>query len=288
MYLDVEKSNKIVIFNKKTIMKKAIFFFALLSTMHIMSQNVKRVQVNGRIIVESNDISGITIYNMSSNKGAITNENGEFKLRVALDDLIEVSALQYQNINFKVNEAIIQSKTMKLFLIEEIYKLEEIIVSTKGLSGNLNIDISNTNVFKPKLDALYFGIKHSDDFDFKDDYKSKVKNVTLNSERQTMINGLNIVNVVDQLLLPLFRSKVADKKESGIPEVPIESIKYYFGSAFLVDNFNIPSHRVEEFIRFVESRGFNFSLLNYGKEMEFLELLNKKSVEFSSLNEKKQ
>lgn len=269
-------------------MKKAIFFFALLSTMHNMSQNVKRVQVNGRIIVESNDISGITIYNMSSNKGAITNENGEFKLRVGLDDLIEVSALQYQNLNFKINEAIIQSKTMKLFLIEEIYKLEEIVVSTKGLSGNLNIDISNTNVFKPKLDALYFGIKHSDDFEFKDDYKSKVKNVTLNSERQTMINGLNIVNVVDQLLLPLFRSKVADKKESGIPDVPIESIKYYFGSEFLVDNFNIPSHRVEEFIRFVESKDFNFSLLNYGKEMEFLELLNQKSVEFSSLNEKKQ
>ena len=268
-------------------MKKAIFFFALLSTMHVMSQNVRRVQVNGRIIVESNDISGITIYNMSSNKGAITNENGEFKLRVALDDLIEVSALQYQNLNFKVNEAIIQSKTMKLFLIEEIYKLEEIVVSTKGLSGNLNIDIPNANAFKPKLNALYFGIKHRDDFDFKDDYKSKVKNMALNSERQTMINGLNIVNVVDQLLLPLFRSKVADKKKSGIPEVPVESIKYYFGSEFLVDNFNISSHRVEEFIRFVESKDFDFSLLNYGKEMEFLELLNKKSVAFLSLNEKK-
>ncbi|MDO5979914.1 carboxypeptidase-like regulatory domain-containing protein [Flavivirga spongiicola] len=265
-------------------MKKIIFFFALLSTMHILSQNVKRVQVSGKIIVESNDISGITIFNISSNKGVITDENGEFKLRVAANDLIEVSALQYQNINFKVNEAITESKSMKLFLIEEVYKLEEIVVSTKGLSGNLNTDIKKTNIFKPKLDALYFGIKHSDDFDFKDDYKSKVKNIGMNSQRQTMINGLNIVNVVDQLLLPLFRSKVSNKKESGIPDVPVESIKYYFGSEFLVDNFNIPDHRVEEFIRFVESKDFNFSLLNYGKEMEFLELLNKKSVEFLSLN----
>ncbi len=269
-------------------MKKTIFFFVLLSTMHITSQNIKRVQVNGKIIVESSDISGITIFNRSSNKGTVTDENGSFKLQIGLDDLIEVSALQYQNLNFKVNEAIIKSKTMKLFLIEEVYKLEEIVVSSKGLSGNLKTDIQDTNVFKPKLDALYFGIKHSDDFDFKDDYKSKAKNITLNSENQTMINGLNIVNVVDQLLLPLFRSEVADKKELGIPDVPVESIKYYFGSAFLVDNFNIPSHRVEEFIRFVESKDFDFSLLNYGKEMEFLELLNKKSVAFLSSNNKNQ
>ena len=93
-------------------------------------------------------------------------------------------------------------------------------------------------------------------------------------------NGLNIVNVVDQLLLPLFRSEVQDKKEIGIPEVPIESIKYYFGSEFLIDNFNIPEHRVEEFIRYVESDNFDFNLLNYGKEMEFLELIYHKSFQF--------
>ncbi|MDO5971630.1 hypothetical protein Q4Q35_17645 [Flavivirga aquimarina] len=269
-------------------MKKAIYFFTLLSAMQIMSQNIKRAPVNGRIIVESSDISGITIYNISSNKGTITNEKGEFMLLVALDDLIEVSALQYENISFRVNEAIIKSKTIKLFLFEEVYKLDEIVVSSKGLSGNLNTDVDNTDFFEPKLDALYFGIKHSDDFGFKDDYMSKTKNITMNSERQTMINGLNIVNVVDQLLLPLFRSKVINKKESGIPDIPVESIKYYFGSEFLVDNFNIPNHRVEEFIRFVESNDFDFSLLNYGKEMDFLELLNKKSIEFLRLNKKKQ
>ncbi|GAA3609962.1 carboxypeptidase-like regulatory domain-containing protein [Flavivirga amylovorans] len=267
-------------------MKKAIFFLVLLSTMHMISQNANRVKVSGKIIVESSDISGITIYNVSSNKGVITDENGEFKLRVALDDLIEVSALQYQNINFKVNKAIIESKKIKLFLIEEIYKLEEIVVSSKGLSGNLNTDIDNTEVFKPKLDALYFGIKHSDDFDFRADNRSESTNI-VKTEHLAMVNGLNIVNVVDQLLLPLFRSEVADKKELGIPDVPVESIKYYFGSEFLVDNFNIPSHRVEDFIRFVERKGFDFSLLNYGKEMEFLELLNKKSLEFLSLHEKK-
>lgn len=261
-------------------MKKFILFLTFLASINAISQNINRVEVSGKIIVEGSDISGITIFNTSSNTGTITDEKGEFKLKVSLKDNIEVSALQYQNIRFEVNEAIIKSKKMKLFLIEEINKLDEIIVFTKGLSGNLNIDLEATTAFKPKLDALYFGVKHSKEYDFEKDYKSEVKNITVDRQHQAMVNGLNIVNVVDQLLLPLFRSGVKDKKKAGVPDVPIEAIKYYFGSEFLVDNFNIPEHRVEEFIRFVQNDDFDFSLLNYGKEMEFLEFLNNKSVDF--------
>ena len=73
---------------------------------------------------------------------------------------------------------------------------------------------------------------------------------------------------------------MSDKKTVQVPDVPIESIKYYFGSEFLMDNFNIPEHRVEDFIQYVQADGFDFSLLNYGNEMEFLELLNQKSKTF--------
>lgn len=261
-------------------MKRFLFVLALVFSISAISQTITRIEVSGKIIVEGSDISGITIFNTSSNSGTITDDNGEFKLKVGLNDKIEVSALQYQNISFKVNEAIMQSKKMKLFLIEEINKLDEVIVFTKGLSGNLNTDLEATQPFKPQLDALYFGVKNSREYDFETDYKSEVNNVTVDRQHLPMVNGLNIVNVVDQLLLPLFRSEVKDKKKAGVPDVPIESIKYYFGSEFLVDNFKIPEHRVEEFIRYVESDDFDFSLLNYGKEMEFLELLNTKSIAF--------
>ena len=261
-------------------MKKIILILTLTVSFSAVTQNIKRIDVSGKIIVEGSDISGITIFNTSSNTGTITDENGAFKIQVAENDIIEVSALQYQNIKFTVNQAIINSKKMKLFLIEEINKLDEVIVRTKGLTGNLGADVSGSKSFNPQLDALYFGVKHSSEYDFEIDEKTEVSNLGQNYQQQHMVNGLNIVNVVDQLLLPLFRSEVTDKKKAGVPDVPIESIKYYFGSEFLVDNFNIPEHRVQEFIQFVESDNFDYALLNYGKEMEFLELLNKKSVDF--------
>ena len=260
----------------------SMFFFAIVLavTVRLSAQDIGRTMVNGRIVVEHSDISGITIFNASSNTGTITDSNGAFKLAVALNDIIEVSALQFQNLNFRVNEAIVASKNMKIFLIEEINKLDEIIVKTKGLTGNLNTDIIDAKTFNPKLDALYFGVKHSSEYNFETDYKTQVVNIGDDVERNRFYNGLNIKNVVDQLLLPIFRSGAKNKTETNIPAVPAKAIKYYFASEFLEDNFNIPENRVEDFIAYVEAGNFDFTLLNYGRELEFLELLNQKSIEF--------
>ncbi|MDG5492828.1 carboxypeptidase-like regulatory domain-containing protein [Psychroserpens sp. SPM9] len=261
--------------------KRLLLCFIAFSSLLVTSQEIKRIKVDGKIIVEGDDVEGITVFNTSSNKGVITNENGEFSIAVALNDFIEFRALKYQNFDLQVSEAIMASKRMRVFLIEEINKLDEILVLTKGLSGELKTDINSVKTFNPKLDAIYFGIKKSDEYEFPDDNRSKAINETMHSQSQTMVNGLNIVNVVDQLLLPLFRSKVKDKKAAGIPEVPVDSVKYYFGSEFIIDNFKIPEHRVEEFILYVQAdKDFDVSMLNYGNELEFLEVLYKKSQEF--------
>lgn len=262
-------------------MKKLLLLIITLTSFTITAQKFQRIKVDGKIIVEGNDVEGITVFNTSSNKGTITNEKGEFTIEVALNDFIEFRALQYQNFDLQVSKAILESKRMRVFLIEEINKLDEILVLTSSLTGELKTDISTVKTFNPKLDALYFGIKRSDEYKFPDDPRSQVDNEAMHSQSQTMVNGLNIVNVVEQLLIPLFRSEIKDKKASGVPDVPVSSVKYYFGSEFIIDNFGIPEHRVEEFIRFVEDdEEFDISLLNYGKELEFLEVLNTKSKVF--------
>ena len=264
-------------------MKKLLLLFLFCIPFFAISQEIKRENIIGKIIVEGNDIEGITIYNTTSSMGTVTNENGEFTIPAALNDLIEIRALEYQNFDIIINKSILKSKTIHVFLIEEINRLEEVVITTKKLSGNLKTDIKRVKTFSPKQDVIYFGIKTNEAYNFNGDNRSKIKNTAINSHGH--IDGLNIVNIVDQLLIPLFRSEVKDKKAAGVPEVPAKSIKYYLGSNFLIENFNIPEHRVEEFIRYVEDDTFDFELLNYGHEIEFLELLNKKSKTF--LNTKK-
>ncbi len=269
-----------ILMTYKLAMKKRLLLLLFCIPLLTFAQDVKRENIKGKIIVEGNDIEGITIYNANSKKGTITDEKGEFMIAVALNDLIEVKALEYQNIDIRVNKDILDSKKLRIFLIEEINLLDEVFVKNRTLTGNLNTDVSNVKLFRPKLDVVYFGMVNEDPNDFTENNPAQTKNMAVRSEAQAMVHSLNVINVVDQLLLPLFRSEVKDKKASGIPEVPVKSIKYYLGSTFLVENFNIPEHRVEEFIRYVEDDTFDFELLNYGHEIEFLELLNRKSKMF--------
>lgn len=264
-------------------MKRLLPLFVFCISFVAISQEIKREIVNGKIIVEGSDIEGITIYNSSSRVGTVTDENGKFRIPVALNDLLEIRALEYQNIDIIINEVIFQSKEVNIFLIEQINKLDEVIIKTKTkkLTGNLKADLDSAKKFNPKLNTIYFGIKNKETNNLSTENISKSKKVDVDLKVETLTNGLNVVNIVDQLLIPLFRSEVKDKKAAGVPEVPAKSIKFYLGSNFLVENFNIPAHRVEEFIRYVEDEeAFDFDLLNYGNEIEFLELLTRKSKTF--------
>lgn len=261
-------------------MKKITLLFVLAIGLLGYSQDFNRIEVSGKIIVESDDISGITIFNATSNKGTITDEDGMFALAVRLNDRIEVSALQFQNISFRVNEDIMESRSMKIFLIDDINQLDPVVLLPIKLTGTLQEDIDRSAPFKPRMDVLYFALANMGDFEFEEDNKSEVRNIAINEERTRLVNGLNVVNIVDQLLLPLFRSKNVNKNEGTVPEVPIDSYKYYFSAQFLTDNFNIPEDQMEDFIQYVQDENFDPSLLQYGNEMPFLEQLTQKSKSF--------
>jgi hypothetical protein len=263
-------------------MKKILILCAFCIPFIAFSQEIKRENISGKIIVEGSDIEGITIYNFSSSLGTVTNENGEFSIKAALNDLLEIRAIEYQKFDIIVNQTILETKKINIFLIDQINKLAEVVVTTKRLTGNLIVDIGGIKMFNPKSNVLYFGVKNESGYELNDGKRRQKKDIVLHSQPKAMVDGLNIINVVDQLLIPLFRSGVKDKKTAGIPEVPFKSIKYYLGSNFLVENFNVPIHRVEEFIRYVEGEAFDFDLLNYGHEIEFLELLNNESKTFLS------
>ncbi len=98
-------------------MKKLFFFLLVLISVTGFSQNFGKTQINGKVIVERADVIGITVYNKTLSLGAITDDKGEFTLDVQLNDVIEVSAVHYKNVRFNVNDDILKSRSMKIFLI---------------------------------------------------------------------------------------------------------------------------------------------------------------------------
>ena len=94
---------------------------------------------------------------------------GKFQILVALNDRLEISALQFENFEVVITQDIIDSKFVTVVLVEEINKLPEIIILPYGLTGDLTVDAIRVKTVNPNLDALYFGLDNQDKIDFTED-----------------------------------------------------------------------------------------------------------------------
>ncbi|OUR94420.1 hypothetical protein A9Q87_01920 [Flavobacteriales bacterium 34_180_T64] len=266
-----------------------LLFFVVFLNLNTWAQTTERIEVRGKIVVKSNDVERITVYNTSSNTGTITDEKGEFTIKVMLNDRIEFGALQFQDFKIIIDEKIMASKKMTVFLVEQVNKLNEVVILPYDLSGNLEVDVEGVKTFNADLNAIYFGVKHSSAYEFPDDQRSKAENPVMHSQGQTMVNGANIGNILGMIFKPLFKSKKSIYKESNVITETIsedEMMKKY-SSQFLFDNFGIPISQTDGFIQYIENNGLDYGLLEYGKELEFLEFINQKSKIFLKLHSDK-
>ena len=254
-------------------MKKALLLFVLLlCSILAMSQELERIEVEGRIIVKNNDIEGVTVFNTSSNKGTVTNQEGRFKIKVRLNDNIEVSALQFEKFIITVDEQILESKKLTVYLIERVNKLDEVIILPYGLSGNLIVDLEKVKTFNPDVDAIYFGIGEVTAYQFSADQYTKVDNIFMNTGH--LKYGGDVIGIVGLLLKPLFQTKNKTPKSKNEPlEIASQNLSDKYGSEFISNNFNIPEDKVEAFLAFVENNNFDFRLLDEGKEMQLIDHL---------------
>lgn len=249
----------------------------LLSALSATSQILNRVEVTGKVIVNSDDLEGITVFNSGSKEGVTTNAEGFFTIAVTLKDVLEFRALQFQEFRVTIDERILESRQLSVFLIEKVNALDEVVLLPYGLSGNLNVDVTSVKTFNPDMNAIYFGIKHSDEYEFPADYKSQVENTAMFPHGETLQYGLNVANIMGLMIKPLFKGS---GKKDRTTNVPVSKIKNYYSNKFLIDNYNIPEDKVEEFVYWVETHGLTFELLEEGRELEFMEFLGVKSDEY--------
>jgi len=263
---------------------KLLGLFFLLATFSISAQVIDRVEVSGKIVVEQNEIEGVTVYNSSSNKGTTTNEKGEFKIKVALNDKIQFGALQFKDFNIVIDKNVIESKKLTVFLVEQVNKLDEVLILPYDLSGNLETDLKSVQTFNPNMDAIYFGVANVTEYEFSDDTRSKTENIAMHSQGQAMENGFNFVNVAALLLKPLFKEVFKSNKKSNYSttaeSISYEVLKDKYSIEFLHQNFNIPTERMDEFLIYVEKQGLEEDMLASGSELEFLEFIYQKSIAF--------
>lgn len=123
-----------------------IFFFLALS---ILAQNkkdeVEEDEIKALVINAQTDdpLESVHVVNLNQVIGTITNEEGEFTIKAAVNDTLYFSYLGFKPQKIRVTNDMFKFKDTKVSMTELAYALEEVIVTPYQLTGYLEIDVKN-------------------------------------------------------------------------------------------------------------------------------------------------
>lgn len=270
--------------------KKLLLLLFIVVSPALFAQDIDRTKVSGKIHVpQDEDAEGISVYNISSQKGTITNADGSFELDIAENDRVQITALQYQSFTVIVDKGVVDRKVMNIFLNTAVNQLEEVVVRPYDLTGNINVDVKKIptyNVTKD-WDLSYKNLEYG--YTFVPDDKSSIQGNAAEEalHGNSLKNGANVLALlggVAQLLFPK-GEKITLVQEQEDISVISNNIQQRFSKDFIKANFDVPEDKAVDFLFYAQENGLDPDLLKPKNEMQLMEFLFKKSKEYKTRSE---
>jgi len=258
--------------------KQLLIILPFLFPLHSFAQEVPRIEVVGKITAPAaEDVEGISIYNISSQKGTVTNELGEFRLFVAELDYIQITALQFKSFKVVVSAADIYEKELRIYLNPSVNQLDPVLISRHNLTGYPELDAKNikTSVYKQELDLSYAALEFG--YNFENDGQSPISGnaaedaLNLNAVPQASVDVLKLV----ELFFP--RKRKSPREITDSRKVTTNALLKRFEHDYFVLVFEIPEQRVNDFVFFAEENGLTSTMLRRENEMELMAYLFEQS-----------
>ena len=267
------------------IKKLLLLAFILSSPLLIAQVDIQRTLIKGKIHVpEGDDAEGISVYNISAQKGTITDYEGSFELALGENDRVMISALQYQSFTVVVDKSVIEKMKFNIFLNPAVNQLEEVVIRPYDLSGNIIVDVNKIPTYSigKDWDLSYGNLEYG--YRFEQDAKTAIAGNAaedaLNS--RGLKNGADVIAIlggVANLLFPKSKEPNAAHKEESRSMLS-NNMQQRFSKQFITANFDIPEEKAVDFLFYVQENGLHKNMLRPENEMELMEFLFKKSKEY--------
>ncbi len=215
----------------------------------------------GKIYDEESTVSGVKILNVTQNILVYSNENGNFKIDAAIDDIISLQSFFHSE--------------KRIVLLKKDFE-ETIVIDLKKAVNDLDeVLIKNEPDFKP-FDPIEANttLKNQIQEDIK-------RNPQLYSK---LPNGAVDIFAVAGLIVNLFKSK--KPKEEAIKAALFSDFKNlfetdsYFTMRFLKNELKVPEDYVYLFMDYCEAQYINLKLLEVENRFMLLDAFLKHSDEF--------
>ena len=224
-------------------MRKSIFIFLLVS-FNSFSQTENQKIIEGFVYNNNSySIEGIHVLNITSGEATITDSEGNFKILININDEIIFSGIQFKRKKIIINQDIFDSVSLTIYLEEFVNELDEVIVNSSGLSGNLLNDLQNSGVIKElNFDDIgipgFTGIR-------KEDIPSNsqlAKEVLL----APLVGGLDIERMYNWIsgYYKQRRKEIEFRNDFNI----IDQIIKFYGLRFFIDEFEMEESAIHDFV----------------------------------------
>ncbi len=204
-------------------MYKFYFILFLVSAIQLNAQE-SRHPINGKVQRGNSVIENVHVINKTSNRGTISNKNGDFKIKVKENDTLQFSNIQYKTKRIIIKKIHLQNGNLKVSLIQRTNKLEEIvIVKPKNMAVGLGLPNAGKEPLKPierklnyinkggNIDKLYAWISGNKK-------KLEILQKRLNEDEIALDNKVNVQLIRNHFKEDFFiyTLKISSKKIDGL------------------------------------------------------------------------
>jgi len=224
-------------------LKNSIFIICLfVGFLGLRAQSLDEKVLEGKVYSDDGDVAATHVLNTTTQRAAITDIAGFFKIRVKLNDTIVFSAIQYKRKEIVVTTSILESTFINVPLEEVLTELDEVVVMPYNLTGDMSRDANRIEI-EPVVTASTLGLPNA-----------YVKNPT-KAERvlyeATSGGGLLPLNPILNGIsgrTKYLKNQVKLQKTYA----RTERVRAFYVDSLIVADLRIPQEKIDDFMYFCE------------------------------------
>lgn len=231
-----------------------------------------RQLLRGRVVADSVQVDNINVMNLTSRIGAVTDGKGRFTMYAKANDTLYFLGVSYRSRKLVLREEHFVSDEMVIQLDVNVITLDEVIITPRVLSGNLNKDSKDTKTMKINSQIDSGAILAE---------MGPVPTKPVPTENMSPLRGVDFVAIYKMI----FKKKRAKQDKGEIygqanSKPFATAVQELYTHYFFTETLKIPHSEIGLFLTFCDKGDTTRALLAPDKEFELTDYLITQSREY--------
>lgn len=234
------------------------------------AQGVPREILRGRVVSDSLKVENITVLNITSNVGAVTDNDGNFALYARPTDTLFFSSITFRSQHLPLKKEHFVEARLIIKMDVNVTVLDEVVIIP--LTGDLGKDSQNSRVknFNSPFDPVAIAKSTFP--------KSKLPQNTAVPSNESTLTGLDFRKISE---LIFGKRKKKDDPDKYLKQKSfITTAKELYTHHFFTQTLKIPHAEIGIFLTFCDKGAETAHLLEPNKHFELTDYLVSKSIEY--------